>query len=350
MGAATNVILITGFLGSGKTTFLNRVTKTFPKDLKLMILMNEFGEIGLDGTLVEGEDLDILEISKGSIFCVCVKTDFIRALNEIAQDLKPDVLIVESTGVANPSDLKKDLKLSIFKNRFLMQDQICIIDAACFQDAYQAFVSVEKQIASSTLFVINKVDLVDAAVIEAIKETIRSHHSSPEFIETTFSDIPTERFFIGLDRSALNPGYQPGNQSDNPEKSKDRLSEQALETAIEKLLENPDANATPPDRLLSAVYTWNGDDIDVFKSLVPLFPKGLIRSKGILLQGKDTWLFNLVMSQHTIEPYFPEKDCSLLVNNIVFIGSPEVIKAMEKLSHAYPDLNQKSVFDPMKNN
>ncbi|MCF6249286.1 MAG: hypothetical protein L3J69_18305, partial [Desulfobacula sp.] len=110
MSSITNVILITGFLGSGKTTFLNRIVKAFPKDQKLMILMNEFGEIGLDGTLVEGDELDILEISKGSIFCVCVKIDFIRALSEIAHKLKPDVLIVESTGVANPSDLEKDLK------------------------------------------------------------------------------------------------------------------------------------------------------------------------------------------------------------------------------------------------
>jgi len=346
VGDVTNVILITGFLGSGKTTFLNRITKTFPRDLKLMILMNEFGEIGLDGTLVEGEDLDILEISKGSIFCVCVKTDFIRALNEIAQDLKPDVLIVESTGVANPSDLKKDLKLSIFKSRFLMQDQICIIDAACFQDAYGAFVSVEKQIASSTLFVINKVDLVDAEVIEAIKQIVRTHHPSPEFIETTFSKIPTERFIPGLGPLSCKAGPGPDKRLESPE----RVSDQALETAIEKLLENPDANATPPDRLLSAVYKWNGDEIDSFRSLVPQFPKGLLRAKGILLQEGDTWLFNLVMSQQTIAPYFPEKDCSLLVNHIVFIGSPEVIKAMETLSIEYPDLAQKSVFDPMKNN
>lgn len=338
MGDVTNVILITGFLGSGKTTFLNRIIKTFPQDLKLMILMNEFGEIGLDGTLVEGEDLDILEISKGSIFCVCVKTDFIRALNEIAQDLKPDVLIVESTGVANPSDLKKDLKLSIFKSRFKMQDQICIIDAACFEDAYGAFVSVEKQIASSSLFVINKTDLVEQDIILAVKRIVASHHPSPEFLETTFSDIPMDRFFNGLDRSDTGGG------------SKDRVTDQALETTIEKLLENPDTNAVPPDRLMSAVYSWTGKTIEGFKSLVPLFPKDLIRSKGILSQDSDVWLFNLVMSHHTVEPYFPEKDCSLLMNNLVFIGPPEVIKALEALSLEYPDLTQKSVFDPMNAN
>ena len=111
MSAETRVYLITGFLGSGKTTLLNRIIDRFPEDQKLTLLVNEFGEIGVDGTLVEGEDIDMMEISKGSIFCVCVKTDFIKGLYELNSKVKPDVLLIESTGVANPSDLKKDLKL-----------------------------------------------------------------------------------------------------------------------------------------------------------------------------------------------------------------------------------------------
>ena len=114
----TRVYLITGFLGSGKTTFLNRIIERFPKNRKLTILMNEFGEIGIDGTLVEGDDIDMMEISRGSIFCVCVKTDFIKGLYELVTKVKPDVLIIESTGVANPSDLKRDLQLPIFGKRF----------------------------------------------------------------------------------------------------------------------------------------------------------------------------------------------------------------------------------------
>ena len=99
----TDVFLITGFLGSGKTTFLNRIIDAFPTDRKLMILMNEFGEIGIDGTLVENDDVEMLEISKGSIFCVCVKTDFIKGLMNIVSTIRPEVLLIEATGVANTS-------------------------------------------------------------------------------------------------------------------------------------------------------------------------------------------------------------------------------------------------------
>ncbi len=139
MAAQTRVYLITGFLGAGKTTFLNRIITRFPRDRKLTLLVNEFGEIGVDGTLVEGDDIDMLEISKGSIFCVCVKTDFIKGLYELSTTVKPDVLLIESTGVANPSDLKKDLQLPIFNNRFDFREQFCVIDAAHFLDAYQVY-------------------------------------------------------------------------------------------------------------------------------------------------------------------------------------------------------------------
>lgn len=159
MSDITYVYMITGFLGSGKTTFLNRIINRFPEDMKLTILMNEFGEIGLDGTLIEGDEIDMMEISKGSIFCVCVKTDFIKGLYELCTSVQPDVLLIESTGVANPSDLKRDLKLPIFNDRFHYLEQFCTIDAVHFLDAYEIYASLEKQIASSTVFIINKTDL-----------------------------------------------------------------------------------------------------------------------------------------------------------------------------------------------
>jgi len=176
LSGITRVYLITGFLGSGKTTFLNRILETFPKDKKLTLLVNEFGEIGVDGILVEGDEIDMMEISKGSIFCVCVKTDFIKGLYELNSRVQPDVLLIESTGVANPSDLKKDLKLSIFNDRFHFMEQFCVIDAVHFIEAYNVYASLEKQIASSSVFIINKIDLASPEAIEEIKKIIGQFH------------------------------------------------------------------------------------------------------------------------------------------------------------------------------
>jgi G3E family GTPase len=227
MSDVTRVYLITGFLGSGKTTLLNRIINRFPKDKKLTLLVNEFGEVGVDGTLVEGEDIDMMEISKGSIFCVCVKTDFIKGLYELNSKVQPDVMLIESTGVANPSDLKKDLKLPIFNDRFHFVEQFCVIDAAHFLDAYGVYASIEKQIATSTVFIMNKIDTASPETIEETKNVIRQFHPEPFFYDTTYADIPLADFF---DLAELD---LPDSEVPEPKKAKGSvLSEEARLTNL----------------------------------------------------------------------------------------------------------------------
>jgi len=91
--------------------------------------MNEFGEIGIDGTLVEGDDIDMLEISRGSIFCVCVKTDFIKGLYELSAKVKPDVLLIESTGLPTLL-ISRGPQSAHFHDRFQFMEQFCLVDAA----------------------------------------------------------------------------------------------------------------------------------------------------------------------------------------------------------------------------
>ncbi|MGC1401576.1 MAG: GTP-binding protein [Thermodesulfobacteriota bacterium] len=340
MDKITRVYLITGFLGSGKTTFLNRIIKTFPKDRKLMILMNEFGEIGIDGTLIEGEDLDIMEISKGSIFCVCVKTDFIKGLNQIAKDIRPDILLIESTGVANPTDLKRDLTLPFFQNRFQLTEQFCIIDAVNFEEEYEVFSSVEKQIASSTLFIINKVDLASKEQIQKVKDLVSQHHPDPRFFETTFAEFPFERYFF---------------EDGEPEKSKSAakgpgsfLSDQELESAIEQLLDDPQGEITPPDRLLSAIYKWGGD-VEAFKALMDRLPKGIVRAKGFLGKASRAYLFSLVLGQRNLDESSLPSDRLFLLNRVVFIAPPEIMPQLEALQQDFPLFQFESTFNPMGN-
>jgi len=270
MSGITDVYLISGFLGSGKTTFLNRVIQGFPGDRKLMILMNEFGDMGVDGSLVENEDLSMLEISKGSIFCVCVKTDFIKGLMNIAQNIQPDVLIIEATGVANPSDLKRDLKLSFFQDRFYLKEQFCLIDAANFKDAYDTFTSVEKQLESATVFIINKIDEADDKIIQKVKQIVRKHHPNPDFFETTYADIPLGKFLPEVITSETQDMRQV-----KP------VSEEALEAAIDTLLQNPGEAMTPPDRLVSGSFVWEGMHYRQFEDMIKRIPDGMVRAKGV---------------------------------------------------------------------
>ena len=322
MSAVTRVYLITGFLGSGKTTLLNRIIDRFPKERKLTILMNEFGEIGIDGTLVEGEDIDMMEISRGSIFCVCVKTDFIKGLYELSTSVKPDVLIIESTGVANPSDLKRDLLLPIFKGRFHFEEQFCTIDAEHFLGAYETYASLEKQIASSSVFIINKTDLAEQKDIRQIRAVIGQNHPSPVILETTFSQIPLEPHFPDL---ALDP------DTGAADTTKDRImSDSELDRYVEELLDNPDLEITPPDQLMSASYVWSGTDLDDVRDMAQRLPPGMVRSKGFVGADNAWHLFSYVLGTWTVEPTHVGADRINNKNTLVFIGPPETIAQLEQ--------------------
>jgi G3E family GTPase len=325
MSDVTRVYLITGFLGSGKTTFLNRIINRFPRDKKLTLLVNEFGEIGVDGTLVEGEDIDMMEISKGSIFCVCVKTDFIKGLYELNSKVKPDVLLIESTGVANPTDLKKDLMLPIFDNRFQFTEQFCVIDAAHFLDAYGVFASIEKQIASSSIFIINKTDMVSIAKIEEIKAVVNQFHPEPKFFETTYADIPLDKFFD------LEPEDPEDSRQSIPVTETTRrpmLSEQELDKFLDDLLDSPDLEITPPDTLVSIAYEWQGDSLDQIKDMAENLPPSVIRAKGFLDEKGRIHLFNYVMGDWTIEASDLPEDRIKYKNIVIFIGPPESLEGI----------------------
>lgn len=326
MAEITKVFLITGFLGSGKTTFLNRVIARFPRDKKLTILMNEFGEIGIDGTLVEGDAIDMLEISRGSIFCVCVKTDFIKGLYELNTKVKPDILLMESTGVANPSDLKRDLKLPIFNDRFQFKEQFCILDAVHFQDAFEAYASLEKQIASSTVFVINKVDLATRESIDNIKQIVSQFHPDPVFFETTYSDIPLEQFFFEeLKAVSSSP---PLDLLQGEERI---LSASELETYIDDLLDQPDLEITPPDALVSVTYKWSGRDLDQIKAMANNLPAAVVRAKGFVEAEDRVYIFSYVMGDWTLEnPGIPLE--RIKHKNIVVFIAP--IDTMEDIDRA----------------
>jgi G3E family GTPase len=327
MSDLTHVYLITGFLGSGKTTLLNRIINRFPKDKKLTLLVNEFGEVGVDGTLVEGEDIDMMEISKGSIFCVCVKTDFIKGLYELNSKVQPDVMLIESTGVANPSDLKKDLKLPIFNDRFHFMEQFCVIDAVHFLDAYGVYASIEKQIATSTVFIINKTDVASPEAIAETKRVIRQFHPDPFFYDTTYADIPLGKFFDLAEQDTIDSKALKPETAEVP-----LLSEEELDKFIDDLLDSPDLEITPPDTLMSAAYDWNGNNLEQIRAMANALPASVVRAKGFVEEKGKMHLFNYVMGDWTIEATEVAHERIKNKNIVVFIGPPESMPDIEAAS------------------
>ncbi len=91
-------ILLTGFLGAGKTTLLNRLI-THCQSTRSVLLINEFGQVGIDGELLAAGNYEKVELNRGSLFCICVRTDFIAEVERIARGIRPELLIIEAARI-----------------------------------------------------------------------------------------------------------------------------------------------------------------------------------------------------------------------------------------------------------
>ncbi|MFH1135419.1 MAG: CobW family GTP-binding protein [Pseudomonadota bacterium] len=338
MGKHTQVILLTGFLGCGKTTLLNRIVSSWGSRARLMVLMNEFGEIGIDGRLLQSDDLDVLEINKGSIFCACVKTDFIKGLMEIDRTRQPDLLIIEATGAADPADLAKSLGLSIFRGRFILTDQVCILDALNFIDSHHTFVSVEKQLKTASVFLINKTDLASPEMISAVRDLAMTIRPGARFIETSFAAAALEDIC-----SLVVPGDAAAPEAADPAPP----SPADLERAMSAALAGDFLNLSPPDRLLSAVYAWTGDGPDDFRRVVAGLPAKLVRGKGFLAFRDGLHLFNFTLGHGELTRVDPPRPLDGLVGRLVFIGPPEAMELLEAYSRTGTKLARAVAFPPV---
>lgn len=168
------VILITGFLGAGKTTFLNEMLSHFnSQDQRTALLINEFGRINIDKELIDQKTQAIYEVNQGSIFCVCTRDQFISALDHIAgNEADFDVAVIESTGIANTGDLGKYLSTPPLVDRIEVKQNFCIIDAANFHKVFQTLPAVKSQVEEASMLIINKSDLVTEEYLSELKEKL----------------------------------------------------------------------------------------------------------------------------------------------------------------------------------
>lgn len=190
-----DLYLISGFLGSGKTTFLKRFLKE-TQDKKVGVLVNEFGSVGIDGTLVEQDGMHLVEISNGSIFCSCLKGEFVKTLIAFSK-LDIDILIVENSGLADPSSihmLLEELKGKVVRN-YNYKGGICIVDAVSFTKYVKVLTPIQNQIISSDFIVINKIDLVPESTLQEIRSIIAQYQKGAACYETMYSDVPWNLFY-----------------------------------------------------------------------------------------------------------------------------------------------------------
>ncbi len=181
-------ILITGFLGAGKTTLLNRLIDHY-KSKRTVLLINEFGKVGIDGELLVEGNYEKIELNKGSLFCICVRTDFIFEVETIATQIKPELLIIEATGLADTSEMEKMLSLPNLRNHINLKSCICLIDCQNFMKIKDILRAPITQVQSADIVLLNKIDLVSEEQIEQVENAVKSISRDVPIIRSQFAEF-----------------------------------------------------------------------------------------------------------------------------------------------------------------
>jgi G3E family GTPase len=185
----TPVTVITGFLGAGKTTLLNRLLADL-SGRRFAVIVNEFGDIGIDGDLVETGEEELIELSSGCICCV-VRGDLIRTLRSLlAENPDLDGIIIETTGLANPSPVIQTLVIDqVIGAQCRLDSVLCVVDAVHILDQLTHGTDAADQIAFSDHIILNKVD--DAtAPIDDMEACLRQLNPFAPITRANRSDVP----------------------------------------------------------------------------------------------------------------------------------------------------------------
>ncbi|MEG0894817.1 MAG: GTP-binding protein, partial [Oscillospiraceae bacterium] len=163
---------LTGFLGAGKTTVLKTLLENLQQE-KIGVIQNEFGKLSIDGEILRNDDIKMVEINKGSIFCSCLKLSFVEALAEMAkQDI--NYLFVESSGLADPSNMQEILKAvyALAGDAYDFEGAICLVDALHFNEQLEDTQTVSRQLKHCNLAIISKIDLIDTNKLDDVIKKI----------------------------------------------------------------------------------------------------------------------------------------------------------------------------------
>jgi len=193
------VNLIFGFLGSGKTTRVRHLLARRSSE-KTAVIVNEFGEVGIDGEILRGKAVDLVELNAGCLCCT-LKGSLLNAVEELREKAGVERIIVEATGLAQPSELTETLADPSLSERVDVGPLVTVVDAAKFPKLYAMLGEFyEAQIESADILVLNKVDLVAASELDRVRDEIRQINPTADLLFAERGEVDAE--YLLVDRAS----------------------------------------------------------------------------------------------------------------------------------------------------
>jgi len=258
------VHLVAGTLGSGKTTLLRRLLQG---DLgRVAVIVNEFGEIGFDGQILEGRHVRLVELPGGCV-CCSLAGEFQAAVEELIERAAPDLILVEATGVAEADALVLDVEELLPQVR--LEGVIVLVDADVCRRFPRWGYAERSQIEVADLLLINKIDLVEPQDLETIRTRVRACNERAVLVETAHGRLDPN--LIDLRSRAGRPVPRP---------------------------------APEPEHVFAS-FSWEGEgelERAGFERAVEAWPEAVYRAKGLVRMDGGLWLFNYVAGRWQLDP------------------------------------------------
>ena len=278
--------ILTGFLGAGKTTYLNHLLKSNP-NTKYAIIENEFGEVGIDGDLIIRSNDSIVEMNNG---CLCCSLN--ENLYELLSDLHSrkddfDELIIEATGIADPANIAEPFIIHpAVKNTFKLVNTICIIDSEQIEDRLKDTEEAIKQIAFSDVLLLVKTDLVSPNYVEQLKIILKGINPFAQVLTKENGVYPTilpSSIKHNHVESTSDCKHHHDEKCDHHQEHKTTITHQHKDIVTLSFVFNETFNIEEMQHQLFVFLTFQSKDIYRFKGIVygghPL-KKYLIQSVG----------------------------------------------------------------------
>ena len=214
--------LITGFLGSGKTTLISNIIENFGNDKKIAIVQNEFAPSNIDGEELKrktSKNFELLEINNGTVFCVCLLSDFITSLSAFTAKYNPEIIFIETSGLSDPIAVGQIFESPVLKPTLLFSGSICVIDAVNYFKLSKIQQRIDHQIKIADVLIINKTE--DLKIIaKNIEEEVVKLNPYAKIYHTNFCEVPVNELLdqisspVGFSIAEKNPNLKSAGRPD----------------------------------------------------------------------------------------------------------------------------------------
>ena len=198
----TKVDIISGFLGAGKTTFIKQLIEQVFTGEKLVLIENEFGEIGIDGGFLKDAGIEITEMNSGCICCTLVG-DFSKALQKVLEEYKPDRVMIEPSGVGKLSDIVKAIEDVKKEAEIEIHGRITVVDgkkAALYIKNFGEF--FEDQVKHASTIVVSRTQMMTDEKVEECVHMLREENAKASIISTPWEELGKEAVMHALEHGA----------------------------------------------------------------------------------------------------------------------------------------------------